>query len=83
MSIYVTGGLEEDKIDADQAESELSDLLCEVLRFRRGLGKYDLSHLHGQERLNQNDDNWYELEYAIESALTKRGIKVAHSHKKL
>ena len=57
-------------------ESELTDLLCNVIRFRRGLGKFNLSHLDGQERWNANDDKWYELESAIESALHSRGIKV-------
>lgn len=57
-------------------ESELTDLLCNVIKFRRGLGEYDLSHLTGQDRWNTSDDKWYELEHAIETALYNRGIKV-------
>jgi len=57
-------------------EVGLSDLLCDVLKFRRGLGEYNLSHLHGQERWNTCDDQWNELEAKIEDALRKRGRDV-------
>ncbi len=53
----------------DKAIAENEALLKEVIAFRKGEGKYNLSHLHGQKRSDTSDDLWYELESRIAKAI--------------
>lgn len=50
--------------DCDSART-LHEALCDVLRYRRGLGEYDFSRLSAKHRANAAHDAWQELEDRI------------------
>jgi hypothetical protein len=52
-------------------------LLADVLRYRRGLGRYNLSRLPEDQRSIAALEAWEELETRIENALSKAGVKVS------
>lgn len=58
------------------SDKQLAELLADVLRFRRGIGKYNIAHMSGQKRQDENDALWYALEARIVIALNERGVKV-------
>lgn len=63
-------------------DEKLSDgagviLLADVLRYRRGLGRYNLSRLPDDQRSIAALEAWEELETRIENALLRAGVKVS------
>lgn len=49
-------------------------LLSDVIRYRRGLGKYNFSRLIGQERDIAALEAWEQLEIEIEVFLFQQGV---------
>jgi hypothetical protein len=54
-----------------------SELLADVLRYRRGLGRYNYSRLPDDQRSITALEAWEELETRIENTLSKAGVKVS------
>ena len=52
------------------------DLLADVMRYRRGLGRYNFSRLPDEERSIAALEAWEELETRIEAHLHAVGIKL-------
>lgn len=60
--------------------SEGDELLAEVVRYRRGIGRYDLTkRMSYEQRIDsilETIESWEELESKIEHRLYKVGIKL-------
>lgn len=55
-----------------QRVEELESLLSLVLKYRRGIGKFNFSGLSDDQRANAAYDAWCEVETKIEQALTPK-----------
>jgi len=53
-------------------------LLADVIKYRRGIGKYDFSRLPDQEGENAAFDAWMELENRILAILANNLIKIGY-----
>lgn len=59
-----------------EAAVQFSALLADVLRYRRGLGRYNFSNLKSQDRAMAALEAWEELETRIEITLSNAGVEV-------
>jgi len=57
----------------ERENAELRDLLTDILHYRRGIGKYNLSLLSPEARSIAALEAWEEIENRIEQALNPAG----------
>lgn len=56
-------------------------LLVDVMQYSHGIGKYSLSHLHGQDRANKALDQWHDIEAEITRLLSGLDISIYEENK--
>ena len=61
----------------EQVAVSCMSVLADVLRYRRGLGRYNMSKFPYKERGVRTIEAWEELETRIERTLSEAGVKVS------